>query len=129
MAARVAVVTTAAIILIPAALVTARHLVMPYPPNPSSAIVTTIRGSNGVLVSYDLDYKQMPAGYFILRSELRNDVRVLDGRSDVARTIAMLHERERGFLLTKRKTELPQELRQVVSDPRTFGEYALWERR
>lgn len=125
-AARVAIITTVALMLIPGATVTYRHLVMSYPPNPFSSIAAAIHGSTGVLVSYGLDYKQSPAGYFILRSELRGDVRVLDGRSDVARTTAMLRERERGFLLTKREAELPKELRQVVDNPRTFGGYTLW---
>jgi len=109
--------------------VTARHLLKSEPPNPFAPIAAVIHETGGTLVSYDLDYKQHPAGYFILRTTLSGDVRVLDGQQDVTRTLSMLRERTRGFLLTQRETELPEELRQMVSDPRTFDDFTLWERR
>ncbi|MDO8599699.1 MAG: phospholipid carrier-dependent glycosyltransferase [bacterium] len=110
--------------------VTTRHLLRTEPPNPFHGITATIRGSGGVLVSYALDYKQHPAGYFILRNALRDDVRILDGQSDVARTSGMLITSDRpGFLLTRNETELPKELRQVVGEPHPFGAYVLWGRR
>ncbi|MDO8621729.1 MAG: phospholipid carrier-dependent glycosyltransferase [bacterium] len=126
---RLAYVIVMVLVLVPGLTVTARHLRAREPEGPFPAIAATVRGSNGTLVSYGLDYKQSPAGYFILRSTLRDDVRVLDGRTDSARAAAMLRERDRGFLLTKRETELPEELRHVVDDPRTFGDFTVWERR
>lgn len=110
--------------------VTTRHLIRTEPPNPFTDVATEIRGSGGVLVSYALDYKQEPAGYFILRNTLRDDVRILDGQSDTVRTRSMLEAPNRpGFLLTRNETELPKELREAVSNPYMFGDFMLWERR
>lgn len=128
-AGRIAHVIVIIIVMVPGLTVTARHLRARTPAGPFPAIVETIRGSKGVLVSYGMDYKQHPAGYFILRSTLHHNVRVLDGQRDTARTLSMLHERERGFLLTKNETELPEELREVTADPQLFDEFTLWRRR
>ncbi|MBI4434388.1 hypothetical protein HY635_01020, partial [Candidatus Uhrbacteria bacterium] len=118
------------LVLVPGFAVTASHLIRTVPPGPFPAIAAAVKGTGGHLVSYGMDYKQHPAGYFILRGALSDDVRVLDGRRrDVARTIAMLRERDRGFLLVESTVQLPEELRQTVGDPRTFGDFTLWERR
>jgi 4-amino-4-deoxy-L-arabinose transferase-like glycosyltransferase len=129
-AGRVAQVLVLVLVLVPSAVVTASHLLRTPPEGPFQAIAAAVKGSGGHLVSYGMDYKQHPAGYFILRAALSGDVRILDGRRrDIPRTLSMLRERERGFLLTQNETELPEELRAAVADPQIFERFTLWTRR
>lgn len=128
-ASRTARILVLFLMLIPGLTVTARHLLAREPAHPATAIAAALRGTHGVLVTYGFDPKQHPAAYFIFRTQLSDDVRILDGQSDLRRTTSMLREQSPAYLLTRTETELPEELRATVTAPRQFDGFTAWDRR
>lgn len=128
-AGRVAQVIVIVVVMVPAFTVTARHLLAREPAHPAIALAANLRNTGGILVSYGMDFKQAPAAYFILRSTLTNNVRILDGLTNVKRTLGMLAEKNRPGSLITRGDALSPELAAVVDDPQQFGEFTLWHRR
>ncbi|MBI4433974.1 glycosyltransferase family 39 protein [Candidatus Uhrbacteria bacterium] len=125
---RALMLTACSVTLIPGIAITIHHLRARGPEHPFADVATRLAGSHGVLIGFAFDYHQYPAGYFLLRSRLSGDVRVLDGQHDIPRTLAMLRERSPAFLLTPASIDLADPLRAAVHAPQSFGPFLLWQR-
>ncbi len=127
-ASRAALAVTVAVVMGWGLTITARELARKYPVQPLLSITNALRGTGGTLVTYGVRYR--PAQYFILRSSLSGDVRVLDGLNDMNRTLGLLSGREgRLFLLTQDRDVLPPELARDFTDSRKYGGFTLWSRK
>ncbi|MBI2482922.1 glycosyltransferase family 39 protein [Candidatus Uhrbacteria bacterium] len=126
---RILMTITLSTVLIPGFAITLHHLRARGPEHPFADVATRIAGTHGTLVSFGLEYQQQPAGYYLLRSRLTNDVRILDGQNDATRTLAMLRERSPAFLLTPRSSTIPPSMHASIGDAELFGDFLLWRRK